>query len=163
LSRLEPARLYRLKNEFRSLAEVAHPNLCRLYELFGDGDAWFFTMDLVSGQDFHSFGRPGCSLDEPRRRAVLPQMFEAVLPIHQAGKLHRDRKPENVLVSDEGRVVVLDFGLSVDPEPGGVGQTVADGEVSGTPAYMAPEQAAGESATPASDLYALGVMLFEAL
>jgi tetratricopeptide (TPR) repeat protein len=87
----------------------------------------------------------------------------AIEHVHAAGKLHRDLKPSNVLVTREGRVVVLDFGLAVDPELGGVGQTVADESVSGTPAYMAPEQAAGKPATAASDVYALGVMLFEAL
>jgi hypothetical protein len=79
------------------------------------------------------------------------------------GKLHRDLKPSNVLVTAEGRVVVLDFGLAINTEAGGVGQTIADDNLSGTPAYMAPEQAAGEAARAASDFYAVGVMLFEAL
>lgn len=163
LGRLDPSRLYRLKNEFRSLSEVSHPNLCRLHELFGEGQLWFFTMELVAGEHFDSWVRPARKLDEARLRAALVQLCDAVLAIHQAGKLHRDLKPENVLVTEVGRVVVLDFGLSADPELGGVGQTVADGVVSGTPAYMAPEQAEGAATTPSSDLYSLGVMLFEAL
>ncbi len=163
LSRLDPSSVYRLKNEFRGLADVSHPNLVRLHELFADGDAWFFTMELVDGPRFDEWVRPSGVLDEARLRAALPQLLSGILAIHAAGKLHRDLKPSNVLVSRDGRVAVLDFGLAVDPDLGGVGQTVADDRVSGTPAYMAPEQAAGQVATAASDFYAVGVMLFEAL
>jgi len=163
LSRLVPGSVYRLKNEFRSLADVSHPNLCRLHELFSDAGDWFFTMELVDGEHFDRWLRPHDVLDESRLRAALPQLVEGIAAIHAAGKLHRDLKPSNVLVTNAGRVVVLDFGLAVDPELGGVGQTLLEVCVSGTPGYMAPEQAAAMPATAASDLYALGVMLFEAL
>jgi hypothetical protein len=166
LSRLDAASIYRLKNEFRALAEVSHPNLVRLHELFSDDAHWFFTMDLVRGVRFDQWVRPSSpsdGLDEARLRSAMRQLIAAVMAIHDAGKLHRDLKPSNVLVTEDGRVVVLDFGLAVDPELGGVGQTLPDQIVSGTPLYMAPEQAAGQQATAASDLYAIGVMLFEAL
>jgi hypothetical protein len=163
LNRLSAGDVYRLKNEFRSLADVVHPNLCRLYELFNDANEWFFTMELVDGVPFDDWVRPNRTLDEARLRAVLPQLGRAIDAIHDAGKLHRDLKPSNVLVTPEGRVVVLDFGLAVDPEPGGAGQTLVELTVSGTPGYMAPEQAAGAQASDASDRYAFGVMLFEAL
>ncbi len=163
LSRLDARGIYQMKNEFRALADVTHPNLVRLHELFADGERWFFTMDLIDGERFDRWVRPDGLLHEARLRAALPQLLAAVEAIHAAGKLHRDLKPSNVLVAPDGRVLVLDFGLAVDPEPGGVGQTVLDEGVSGTPAYMAPEQAAGAPATTASDFYALGVMLFEAL
>jgi predicted Ser/Thr protein kinase len=162
LSRLEPEGVYRLKQEFRSLAEVRHPNLCQLYELFSE-DEWFFTMELIEGQRFDRWVRPDGALSESRLRAALPQLVEAVAAIHRAGKLHRDLKPSNVLVSAEGRVVVLDFGLSVDSDSDPLAANAGDDSVSGTPAYMAPEQAGGAGAVPASDVYALGVMLFEAL
>jgi predicted Ser/Thr protein kinase len=163
LSRFDASSVYRLKNEFRALADVTHANLCRLHELFAEGDTWFFTMELIDGERFDHWVRPEGMLNEARLRAALPELISAVSAIHTAGKLHRDLKPSNVLVARDGRVVVLDFGLAVDPDLGGVGQTVADDNVSGTPAYMAPEQAAGTPASPASDYYALGVMLFEAL
>jgi hypothetical protein len=163
LTRFDAGSVYRLKNEFRALADVTHANLCRLHELFAEGDTWFFTMELIDGERFDHWVRPEGVLDEARLRAALPELVSAVSVIHAAGKLHRDLKPSNVLVARDGRVVVLDFGLAVDPDLGGVGQTVADDNVSGTPAYMAPEQAAGTPASPASDYYALGVMLFEAL
>jgi hypothetical protein len=166
LNRMDADSVYRLKNEFRSLANVVHPNLVQLHELFAEDGVWFFTMELVHGERFDQWVRPGHpegSLDQNRLRIALPQLLAAIATIHAAGKLHRDLKPSNVLVTCDGRVIVLDFGLAVDPELGGVGQTIADGSVSGTPAYMAPEQAAGKSATQASDYYALGVMLFEVL
>jgi serine/threonine protein kinase len=168
--------IYSLKNEFRSLANLRHPNVVELYDLFGGkNDNWFFTMELVEGTPFDAWVRPrnhlktdspqslANTLDESRLRLALPQLCEAIAAIHAVGKLHRDLKPSNVLVTREGRVVVLDFGLAVDPEPGGIGQTVREWTISGTPAYMAPEQAAGESPTAACDYYSLGVMLFEAL
>jgi len=163
LNRLAPGDVYRLKNEFRSLADVSHPNLCRLHELFHEEGQWFFTMQLVDGEPFDQWVRPNDALDASRLRAALPQLCDAIGAIHAAAKLHRDLKPSNVLVTRDGRVVVLDFGLAVDPEPGGVGQTLLEVSVAGTPAYMAPEQAAGAPATTASDFYAIGVMLFEAL
>lgn len=163
LRKLDPAGVYRLKNEFRGLADVRHPNLVALHELFADGDTWLFTMDLIEGERFDRYIRHEGRCDEGRLRAALPQLVSAIGAIHAAGKLHRDLKPSNVLVDGGGRIIVLDFGLAVDVDPGGVGQTIGDESVSGTPAYMAPEQAAGASATAASDLYAMGVMVFEAI
>ena len=163
LHRLSPVDVYRLKNEFRALVDVVHPNLCRLYELFCEGQDWLFTMELVDGVPFDAWVRPHGELDEVRLRLALPQLHAAIAALHQSGKLHRDLKPSNVLVTKAGRVVVLDFGLVVDPESGGAGLTLPDFSVSGTPGYMSPEQAAGTRATAASDRYALGVMLFEAL
>ena len=166
LNRLSAGGVYRLKNEFRALAGVRHPNLVRLHDLFADGERWFFTMELVRGERFDRWIRPperAGTLDEARLRSALPQLLAGLEAIHGAGKLHRDLKPSNVLVTAEGKVVLLDFGLAADPEPGGVGQTLNEEIRSGTPAYMAPEQAAEQAASRASDHYALGVMLFEAL
>ncbi len=168
LNRLDPSGVTRLKQEFRSLADVRHPNLVRLRELFADGDLWFFTMDAVVGERFDHWVRPSggdghAALDVARLRRALPQLVAAIDAIHAAGKLHRDLKPSNVLVTHEGRVVVLDFGLVASADAGSEGLNSESARVLGTPAYMAPEQAAGEPASAASDYYALGVMLFEAL
>ena len=162
LGRMDPMGIYRLKNEFRALAGVAHPNLVRLHGLFADEGTWFFTMDLIEGQRLDLWLRSEGALDLPRLRAALRQLVLGIAAVHDAGKLHRDLKPGNVLVGGN-QLWVLDFGLAADPEVGGVGQTLADESISGTPAYMSPEQAAGEPATEASDWYALGVILFEAL
>ncbi len=97
-----------------------------------------------------------------RLRASILQLARGVAALHAAGKLHRDLKPSNVLVERDGRVVVLDFGLVADDSRVALAADL-HGPTAGTPAYMAPEQALGRPATPASDWYAVGVMLFEAL
>jgi eukaryotic-like serine/threonine-protein kinase len=158
LAFVDPAAIYRLKQEFRTLADVTHRNLIALYELFAEGGQWFFTMEYVEGTGFLDYVRPG-HLDEGRLRDMLRQLAEGILAIHAAGKLHRDLKPSNVMVTKDGRAVILDFGIAMDAN--GAEREAEEG-VWGTPAYMAPEQAEG-TAVPASDWYALGGMLYEAM
>ena len=211
LPRLDAESLYRLKQEFRALTDVTHPNLATLHELFSVGGQWFFTMELVDGVNFLEHvraGPPGISSVAPpggraevrddcrataedqgsttllpddvewadappaqpitlpvqfeRLRAGLRQLAEGVCALHAAGKLHRDIKPSNVLVTPEGRVVLVDFGLVAELEE----QLLDQGPehvIAGTFAYMAPEQAAGRPLSAASDWYSVGVMLYEAL
>ncbi|MBK7534503.1 MAG: serine/threonine-protein kinase PknK [Myxococcales bacterium] len=165
--------LYRFKREFRSLADIVHPNLVALHELYASSDEWFFAMEMVEGVSFIDWVRPSkeplhgprtrqdiisAPLDEDRLRKALPQLIDALVALHRVGKLHRDLKPSNVLVTPEGRVVLLDFGLVA-----GVAEDNHDGLAVGTPVYMSPEQAADQPLDTASDWYALGAMLYEAL
>jgi eukaryotic-like serine/threonine-protein kinase len=189
LRRVDASGIYRFKREFRALADVSHPNLVELHELFSEGSDWFFTMEYVEGQDFLTYvlgpgyhttdmsGRstrelrplrgqdgtlPPSPLKEPERLCdVLRQVATAVCALHAAGKLHRDLKPDNVLVTADGRAVVLDFGISAERhiDPHGT----MEGGVMGTPAYMSPEQARSSAVSEATDWYAFGTMLFEGL
>ena len=194
LRRLSAAAIYHFKQEFRSLGDVSHPNLVTLHELVSEGGQWFFTMELVDGVDFLSYVRSATAstpaaetldadastlpprsiresrvllsarLDVGRLRSALRQLVEGILALHRAGKLHRDIKPSNVMVTAEGRVVLLDFGLTRDLDDDGTPlPSSLEQHVLGTPEYMAPEQAAIKTPSPASDWYSVGCILFEAL
>jgi serine/threonine protein kinase len=151
-----PNALYRFKREFRELCDLAHPNLVQLHELYVVGDEWMFTMELVDGVQF----RDWVVVDRARLVPALIQLVDALTALHTAGMIHRDVKNSNVLIQPDGRVVLLDFGLVRDSE---VVDATHDGAALGTPAYMSPEQAADVPLTPATDWYAVGVMLYEVL
>ncbi len=148
--------LLRFKNEFRAVQDVQHPNLVTLGELLEDRGQWWLTMELVDGVEFLAHVRPGGALDEARLRAALVQLASALQALHARGLVHRDVKPNNVLVTPAGRVVLLDFGLVVHVDQ-------SDSNVVGTPAYMAPEQGLGQEIGPPADWYGVGVLLYEAL
>ncbi len=185
----DPERLLRLKNEFRALSAIDHPNVVELHELVVDADRTFFTMELVRGVDFveHVRGEPRRARSETftgratadgeeeqsedaviappdteKLKGALIQLAEGVHALHRAGMLHRDIKPSNVMVSAGERVVLLDFGLVKDV---GRGQDdTVSGQVMGTPAYMSPEQIGADGAlTAATDWYSVGAVLYEAL
>jgi hypothetical protein len=195
LQGFSPSALLRFKREFRTLAEVTHPNLVTLFEPVFDGTQWYFTMELVEGVDFLRHVRGGVIASAPtvptshlpdaahrndpgdgsprpgsapsaeqlaRLRAALRQLADGVTALHEAGKLHRDIKPGNVLVTPQGRVVLLDFGLAADL--GALGQhESSQPHLAGTVPYMSPEQVACRPLSPATDWYSVGVMLFETL
>jgi serine/threonine protein kinase/tetratricopeptide (TPR) repeat protein len=157
---VDGAALHRFKREFRALAGANHPNLIGLHTLESDACHWFFTMDLIDGEDFLTHVRPAGVLDEARLRGALAQLAAGVMALHGLGIVHRDLKPSNVLVAGDGRVVLLDFGLVLELQR----ESLTDaGQIAGTPRYMAPEQAAGQDVSAASDWYAVGTMLYEAL
>lgn len=162
LHRVDARAIYLLKREFRALSDVVHPNVVQLHELFVARSEMFFTMELIDGSSFLSWVRRASdrTLDVPRLRDALLQLARGVDAIHAAGKLHCDLKSSNVLVTREGRIVLLDFGLVGEL---GKAPNLTRPDTSGTPAYLAPEQLSGVPATPARDWYAVGVMLFEAL
>jgi serine/threonine protein kinase len=164
----------RLKREFRALADVRHANLVQLYDLGHDDDGWFLTMEYVNGTDLLAFVCPesaaasaaspaqsGSIGADERLGSVFHQLASGVQALHRAGMLHRDLKPANVLV-ENGKVRILDFGLVGLLRGDDVKLTEA-GAVFGTPEYMAPEQARGTELTEATDWYAVGAMLYEAL
>lgn len=161
LRHLDGSTIYQLKREFRSLADVAHPNLVALYDLVIDDRQCFFTMELVEGATFVDYvqnvmSQAGAS---ERIRDVLVQLIAGVEELHRRGMQHGDIKPSNVLVTDDGRVVILDFGLTSGLQV----ETLGDRQLAGTPAYLSPEQCLGQPPSDASDWYAVGATLFHSL
>jgi len=160
LTHVSGAAIYQIKQEFRTLADLTHPNLVGLNDLGCDNGIWFITMDHVPGDTLLAHARTQPDWGTLRHR--FAELALGIGAIHQAGLLHRDLKPSNVMVTPQGRVVILDFGLACQQHEGAAGATLA-GSISGTPVYMSPEQASGGKITRASDWYAFGVMLYEIL
>jgi hypothetical protein len=163
----DSAQLFRFKREFRALADVRHDNLITLGELtvLDDGQA-YFTMERILGRPFVEWVRRdlelGSSPNPARLRRAMRQLIVGTTHLHLAGFVHRDLKPSNVLVTEEGRVVILDFGL-IREFTGASQSWTREGQAIGTPNYMAPEQIGDGPIGPAADWYAVGVMLFECL
>jgi len=150
----DPARLAQFHNEVRVARTISHRNVCRTYDI-GDADGLpFLTMEYVDGEDLASLLRRIGRFPQEKAIEVARQICAGVAAAHERGVLHRDLKPANVMIDGEGRVRLTDFGLAAIA--GSVENIRA-----GTPAYMAPEQLAGREVTPRSDIYALGLVLFE--
>ena len=148
--------LERFKNEVRIARRVSHPNVCRVYDV-GDVDgATFFTMEYVDGEDLASLLRRIGRLPQDKAVEIARQICAGLAAAHVKGVLHRDLKPANIMLDGRGQVVITDFGLA------GVADDIRGPEVrSGTPVYMAPEQIEGREVTMLSDIYALGLVLYE--
>jgi hypothetical protein len=157
LTRLTPAGVYRLKLEYRALANVVHPNLVQMHGLFEDQGRFCLVMELLEGETLAQLAESQPSIET--LRDLFAQIACGLARIHAAGCVHRDLTPTNVMVTPEGRAVIMDFGLVSEQGLGVPGQTIVDGQISGTPGYLSPEQAAGRLVTPESDWYALGAML----
>lgn len=158
LRQATPSALANFKREFRTLADIRHPNLVALEELMCHDGQWMFTMECVDGANLLAFINRAPRHERVQLvRSCLAQLADALQALHQRGVLHCDLKPPNVLVTASGRVVVLDFGLVLAREWASEPRTWA-----GTPDYMSPEQARGDSLDPSSDWYSLGVMLYQA-
>jgi hypothetical protein len=167
LRHVGPNAILRFKREFRALQGLHHPNLVRLGELVAEGEHWSFTMELVDGVRFldhvrsgERAPRDGLGFDDARLRDGFAQLVRGLAVLHAAGKIHRDVKPSNILVTHGGRVVLLDLGLVFDQHSDG---DSTGGYPLGTIAYMAPEQALGRRVGPEADWYAAGVLLYQAL
>ncbi len=150
----EPARLAQLYNEVRMARQVSHLNVCTVFDIGEADGSHFISMEYVDGEDLGSLLRRIGRLPEDKAIEMSRQICAGLAAAHQRGVLHRDLKPANVLIDSRGSVRLADFGLA------GVAGQIADIRV-GTPAYMAPEQLAGREVTARSDIYALGLVLYE--
>ena len=152
----DPTRLSRLHDEVRLARQVSHPNVCRVHDI-GEADGLtFLTMEHVDGEDLTSLLRRVGRLPNERAAVVGRQICAGLAAAHERGVLHRDLKPANVMIDGRGRARLTDFGLAVAAGDAR-GRLVA----AGTPAYMAPEQFEGRPVSEQTDLYALGLVLYE--
>src|ERR1700682_4451311 len=148
--------LERFKNEVRIARRVSHPNVCRVYDVGDMEGHTFFTMEYVDGEDLASLLRRIGRLPEDKALDIARQLCAGLAAAHTKGVLHRDLKPANIMLDGRGQVVITDFGLA------GIADQIVGNEIrSGTPAYMAPEQLAGKEVSTRSDIYSLGLVLYE--
>lgn len=153
--------LVRFRQEARNVANLSHPNIVTVYDFGQDGTTYYIVMEYVDGQDLKKLIKAEAPFPIDRTLNLAIQMCAGIGYAHRAGLVHADVKPQNILVTDADHVKVTDFGIA---------QALSETQprekqsiVWGSPHYFAPEQAAGDTPTPASDVYALGIVLFEML
>lgn len=155
----DPARFERFQREARSIAALSHPNIVTVFSVEEAEGRHFLTMELVEGQVLDEVIPEG-GLDLRELLEIAEPLTDALAEAHAKGIVHRDLKPANVMVTAAGQVKVLDFGLATEGESAGARLT-REGQILGTPGYMSPEQACGKTVDARSDVFALGVLLFE--
>jgi eukaryotic-like serine/threonine-protein kinase len=154
----------RFRQEARAMACLDHENVVKVYDISQDGEVPFIVAECVAGRDIGKLlaGPRGGTLNEKFARRMAAQLLRALSYAHRRGVIHRDVKPSNILVTAGGVVKVADFGIAriVEEEDGNVG---SQGEIVGSARYMSPEQLMGKEATPRSDVYSVGVLLYHCL
>ncbi|MCP4205149.1 MAG: protein kinase [bacterium] len=146
----------RFLNEIKLARQIAHPNVCRVYDVGETDGQLFLSMEHVQGEDLASLLKRIGRLPREKATQIAQQLCAGLAAAHAEGILHRDLKPANVMLDERGRVRITDFGLA-----GFVGEFERAELIAGTPAYMSPEQLAGKGVSVQSDLYALGLLLYE--
>src|SRR5437899_1218183 len=154
----DAAALARFHAEVRTARQVSHPNVCRVFDIGEADGTLFLTMEYVDGEDLASVVRRIGRLSPDKATEIARQICAGLAAAHERGVIHRDLKPANVMLDGAGKIRITDFGLA------GIAATIQGAEVrAGTPAYMAPEQLAGREVSARSDIYSLGLILYEIL
>jgi serine/threonine protein kinase len=152
----DPVRRERFFAEVRITRQLSHPNICRVYDIGEVDGRHFLSMEYIDGEDLASLMKRIGHLSNEKALDIARQLMAGLSVAHERGVLHRDLKPANIMLDGHGRVRITDFGLAIAAE-----DEVQTEEIAGTPAYMAPEQLAGKGATVRSDIYSLGLILYE--
>ena len=156
----DPDFLARFRQEAQNVAQLNHPNVVDVYDYGQDANGPFIVMELVDGEDLASILRRTGPLPPRQAARIAAEVAEALAAAHARGIVHRDVKPGNILISSDGRVMVTDFGIA---RAIAEAQVTLPGTTLGSVHYFSPEQARGEPASEASDIYALGIVLYEML
>ena len=152
--------IMRFRNELKLARKISHKNVCRIHDLSKEEGIPFITMEYVPGEDLKSMIRMMGKLSVGATLSVAKQVCEGLAEAHRLGIVHRDLKPQNIMVDREGIARILDFGIARSLGKKGITET---GMMIGTPEYMSPEQVGGEEIDQRSDIYSLGVILYEML
>ena len=153
----DQAMMDRFKNELLFARKITHKNVCRVYEFNRVGGVAYTSMEFVEGESLRSVLNRFGGLPQRKATDLALQICSGLKEAHAQGIVHRDLKPENVMIDGQGNVKIMDFGIARSMEAG----TRLTGSMVGTPAYMAPEQVAGKSVDYRTDIYSLGLMLYE--
>jgi len=154
----DEATIKRFRNELKVARKVSHRNVCRMHDLGKAEEGYYISMEYVEGENLKSYIRKIGKLTEEETISLAQQVCEGLKEAHELGVIHRDMKPQNIMIDRDGRVKIMDFGIARSVEAQGV---TATGVIIGTPDYISPEQAEGEEADQRSDIYTLGVILYE--
>lgn len=150
--------LERFRHELKLARKVSHRNVCRMFDLGEEQGIHYITMEFVPGEDLkNSITRIG-PLTPGKAISIAKQICKGLAEAHKLGVIHRDLKPQNVMIDSEGNARIMDFGIARTLKGEGI---TADGVVIGTPEYMSPEQVEGKEVDPRTDIYALGTILYE--
>jgi serine/threonine protein kinase/tetratricopeptide (TPR) repeat protein len=150
--------LKRFRNEIKLARKIGHKNVCKMYDLSEEEGVPFITMEYVPGEDLKSFMKRSRQLTLGTALTIAKQVCEGLTEAHSLGIVHRDLKPGNIMIDKEGNAKIMDFGIARYVRGESITRT---GVMVGTPDYMSPEQVEGESIDERSDLYSLGVILYE--
>ena len=150
----------RFKNELKFARKISHRNVCRMYDLSEEEGTSYITMEYVPGEDLKGMVKMMGRLSPGKSISIAKQVCEGLAEAHRLGVVHRDLKPQNIMIDKGGNARIMDFGIARSLEEKGI---TGAGVMIGTPEYMSPEQVEGEEADQRSDIYALGVILYEML